>query len=265
MIIYSNEDGIIKPQGIKNLDGIRDASIKLPHIAVGIFSEYLVKDIVEKFECKKVGFCSCANSSRPVYILRYKDIEITLFIAGISGPWITADIEELEVNGVDTFIIFGNCGVLDKNIEDCSIIIPNKAFRDEGVSYHYLPDSESIELSSKYKDVFKEILKEYSYDYVEGATWTTDGFYRETREKVNMFREKGAVCVEMEGASIGAVCKYKDLDYFTFYYAGDNLDAVEWEERSIRQLTNFDKKTRVPYLAFELAYRIAKSKKQNYI
>lgn len=260
MIIYSNEEGIIKPQGIKNLDGIRDENIKLPHIAVGIFSEHLINDIVEKFECKKVGFFSCANTSRPVYILRYKNIEITLFIAGISGPWITADIEELNVNGVDTFIIFGNCGVLDKNIEDCSIIIPNKAFRDEGVSYHYLPDSESIELSPKYKDVFKEILKENNFDYIEGATWTTDGFYRETRDKVNMFRKKGAVCVEMEGASIGAVCKYKDLDYFTFYYAGDNLDAVEWEERSIRQLSNFDKKTRVPHLAFELACKIEKNR-----
>ena len=56
-------------------------------------------------------------------ILEYKNIEITLFLAGISGPWISQDIENLNVNGVDTLIIFGNCGVLDKNIEDCSIDI----------------------------------------------------------------------------------------------------------------------------------------------
>lgn len=258
MIFYSDEEGIIKPQGIKNLMGIRDKKIKLPHIAVGIFSEHLINDIVEKFKCRKVGYVSCANTSRPIYVLKYKDIEITIFIAGISGPWICADIEELNVNGVDTFIIFGNCGVLDKNIEDCSIIIPNKAFRDEGISYHYLPSSEAIELNKKYKETFKEILEANNYEYTEGATWTTDGFFRETREKLEMFRKKGAVCVEMEGASIGAVCEYKNLDYFTFYYAGDNLDAVEWEERSISQFTNFDKKTRIPQLAFELAYRIEK-------
>ena len=68
----------------------------------------------------------------------FKDVEFTLFMAGISGPWISSDIEQLSVHGVDTFIIFGNCGVLDKSIEDCSIIIPNKAFRDEGTSYHYM-------------------------------------------------------------------------------------------------------------------------------
>ena len=253
MILYSDEDGFIKPQGIKNLKGIRDSSIRLPHIAVGVFSEYLVKDIAKIFECEKVGELT---EKRPVYIMEYKDIKITLFMAGISGPWISNDIEELSVNGVDTFIIFGNCGVLDRTIEDCSIIIPTKAYRDEGTSYHYLPDSEYIKLDNKYTNVFKSILKEYKFAFNEGATWTTDAFYRETKEKINIFKNKGAICVEMEGASIAAVCKYKQLNYFTFYYAGDNLDSVEWEERSISQLSNFDKKTKVPVLALELAYKI---------
>ena len=256
MIIFSTEESIIKPHGIKKLDGTRDINFKLPHIAVGVFSEYLLDDIVERLGCEKVGVISCANCQRPVYVMKYKDMKITLFLAGVSGPWISADIEELNVNGVDTFIIFGNCGVLDKNIEDCSIIIPNKAFRDEGVSYHYLPESESLEMNKEYIELFKNVLHENDYDYVEGATWTTDGFYRETREKMEMFKKKGAICVEMEGAAIAAICEYKKLNYFTFYYAGDNLDAVEWKERSISQLINFEKKTKVPFLAFELAYKI---------
>lgn len=51
--------------------------------------------------------------------------------------------------------------------------------------------------------------------------------YRETKEKINIFKNKVAICVEMEGASVAAVCKYKQLNYFTFYYAGDNLDSVK--------------------------------------
>ena len=256
MIFYSNEPGLIQPEGIKRLDGTKDKNYKVPHIAVGVFSEYLLNDIVEKFECEKVGHISCANCKRPVYSMNYKKIKITLFLAGISGPWISADIEELNANGVDTFIIFGNCGVLDKNIEDCSIIIPNMAFRDEGTSYHYLPDSESIELNRDFKDLFEEILKENNYSFAEGATWTTDGFFRETREKMEYFKSKGAICVEMEGASIAAVCQYKNLKFFTFYYAADNLDSDKWDERSIEQLTNFSLKSKIPILALELARRI---------
>lgn len=253
MIIYSNEEGFIKSRGIKNNDGIHDPNIKLPHIGVGVFSKQLLKDIVKKFKCEKIGELM---QDRSIYILEYKNTTITLFLAGISGPWISQDIEELNINGVDTLIIFGNCGVLDRNIEDCSIIIPNKAFRDEGTSYHYLPDSEYLEMNDKYTDLFKQILKEHNFSYTEGATWTIDAFYRETKEKIDMFKSKGAVCVEMEGASIGAICKYKKIDYFTFYYAGDNLDSVEWEERSINQLSNFNKKTNVPILALELANKI---------
>ena len=94
--------------------------------------------------------------------MKYEDIKITLFMAGVSGPWISTDIEELSANGVDTFIIFGNCGVLDKKIEDCSIIIPNKAFRDEGTSYHYLKSSREITVNPKYKEKFIKLLKEHN-------------------------------------------------------------------------------------------------------
>lgn len=55
MINYSNEEGVIQPQGIRNLNGIHDRNLKLPHIALGIFSEHLLNDIVQKFKCEKVG------------------------------------------------------------------------------------------------------------------------------------------------------------------------------------------------------------------
>ena len=123
-------------------------------------------------------------------------------------------------------------------------------------SYHYLPEGDSVLLNKKYVSEFKEVLKEFDFDYREGYTWTTDAFYRETREKIQYFKSKGAVCVEMEGATIGAVSEKLGIDAFTFYYAGDNLDATQWDERSLKGLVNFDKKKEVALLAFELALRI---------
>ena len=60
----------------------------------------------------------------------------------------------------------------------------------------------------------------------------------------------------MEASTIAAVCKYLGIEYFTFYYAGDNLDSVEWEERSLYELSNIDKKKNVTVLALELALKI---------
>lgn len=257
MIKYSNDEGFISPKGIKFREG-QNKDIDLPKVAVGVFSRHLFNDVVEKFNSMEVGYISTANVERNIYIIKYKDKEITFFMAGVSGPWISADIEELHAAGVEKFIIFGNCGVLDSKIEDCSIIIPTKGFRDEGTSYHYLPDSDEIDMNPKYIEDFIEVLKEYNFEYTKGYTWTTDAFYRETKEKINYFKEKGAVCVEMEGTVIAAVCNRLNLGYFTFYYAGDNLDSTVWDERSINGLTNIDKKKEVMLLALELAIKLDK-------
>ena len=257
MIKYDKGEPFIKPHGIKFREE-QDPNIKLPKVAVGVFSRHLFKDIVEKFSTKEVGYVSCANLEREVYIINYKGTLLTLFMAGVSGPWITADIEELHCQGVEKFIIFGNCGVLDSQIEDCSIIIPTLAYREDGASYHYVEESDIIEMNPKYIDEFVKILNKYKFDYVKAPTWTTDAFYRETKNKIKKYQDLGVKTVEMEGASIAAVCKYLGIDYFTFYYAGDNLDSVEWDERSLSGLTNIDKKKEVTILALELAAKISK-------
>ena len=257
MIKYSEQEGFIVPSGIKFREN-QDKNIKLPKVAVGVFSRHLFNDVVEKFSCLEVGYIDMCNLEKNIYILNYNGSQITFFMAGVGGPQIAMDIEELSHQGVEKFIIFGNCGVLDSNIEDCSIIIPTKAFRDEGASYHYQEESDMIDVNPKHIEEFIQILKENNFDYTKGYTWTTDAFYRETKEKIDYFKEKGAVCVEMEGATIAAVCKRYNLDYFTFYYAGDNLDSVEWDERSLHGLTEFDKKQKVMTLALLLATQISK-------
>ena len=256
MIKYSKSEPFIKPKGIRFRKG-QDSNIKLPKVAVGVFSRHLFYDIVEKYPCKEVGYISQCNFEKNIYVLNYKGTLITFFMAGVGGPVLASDIEELHYNGVEKFIIFGNCGVLDSSIEDCSIIIPNMAYREDGTSYHYAESSDTIELNPNYKEEFIQILNQYEFDYTIGATWTTDAFYRETIDKIEYYKNLNVKTVEMEGAGIAAVCNYLNIEYFTFYYAGDNLDSVEWEERSLSGLTNFEKKQEVAILALELAKKIS--------
>ena len=255
MIRFSNNEGVIKNSGI-HIENSNYAT--LPEVCVGVFSRELFQFVEKNFKLTYIGYISCANMEKKVYAVDYKGKEVTFFMASVGGPAIAGDMEELIASGIKKFIIFGNCGVLDKTIEDCSIIIPTKAFRDEGTSQHYVPDSETIDLNTnqKFKAEFEKILQLNAYDWVEGYTWTTDAFYLETKEKVEYFRSQGCITVEMEGATIAAVCARRKVEYFTFYYAGDNLDAEEWEKRSLSGKDSLHLKTPVIYLAFELATRI---------
>ena len=145
-------------------------------------------------------------------------------------------------------------------IDDCMVIIPDRALRDEGTSFHYMAPSRDIQLNKRYVSEFKEILNKLNFNYVEGATWTTDAFYRETREKVNKRREEGAITVEMEASALQAVCDFRGCELFIFFYAGDNLAGEKWDKRSLSGDIKLDEKSRIAYLALELGSRIAKNR-----
>lgn len=105
LIRYSDEDGFIKSNGIRDKFDSRKEKVVLSKIAIGVFSIKLLESIVEKFNCEKVGYFGGASFHRPVYKMRYNNKEFTLFNAGISGAWISGDIEDLNYNGVEKFII----------------------------------------------------------------------------------------------------------------------------------------------------------------
>ena len=246
-----NKDAVINP------DNIIDKIDNIPDVAIACFSKTLFDKIVEGAKCVEIGQVSNTNGKRSIYEIEYKGKRLTLFLVGFGAPVAVGDLEDIHAMGCNKFIIFGNCGVLDKNIDDCSIIIPNEAIRDEGTSYHYIPACKTIKVNKKYVSEFKEVLNEYGYNYTEGMTWTTDAFYRETRKKVEDRVSMGAKVVEMECAALQAVADFRDVDLFMFFYAGDNLDLPEWDKRSLSGDVKLDEKSRIAILALELGYRIS--------
>ena len=247
-----NRKAVINPEEVhEKVEG-------MPEVAIACFSFKLFDKIVAGGNCIKIAELHNTNEYKDVYEIEYNNHKFALFKIGVGAPLAVGDIEDMHALGVKKFFIFGNCGVLDGNIEDCSVIIPNKAFRDEGTSFHYMKVSESIDLNKKYVAEFKEILDNLGFSYTEGATWTTDAFYRETRDKVKHRREMGAITVEMEASALQAVCDFRGCDLFIFFYAGDNLAGEKWDERSLSGHIKLDEKSKIAYLAFELASKIDK-------
>ena len=81
--------------------------------------------------------------------------------------------------------------------------------------------------------------------------------YRETREKTARRKVSGCVCVDMECASVAAVAQFRGKEALHFFYAADNLDSAEWDERSLSNFANLEEKDRIAMIALEAARRIA--------
>ena len=227
-----------------------------PKIAVSCFSRVTFERLVNELNGKVIAKSNLANMEIPIFKAIYNGVEVALFMSYVGAAGCVAVIEEVFAMGADKLILFGTCGVLDASIEDCSIIIPNKAVRDEGTSFHYAKPSDEIEVNKKYIDEFVDILKEFECRYTIGKVWTTDGIYRETRGKVNSRKQAGCLCVDMECSAVAALAEFREKEVFQFFYAADNLDNETWDARSLGNESNVLKKDRIAMLAMELAKKL---------
>ena len=228
-----------------------------PKIAVSCFARVTFNRLVKELKGVKITSISIANMEIPIYKVNYNGLEVALFMSYVGAPGCVAVIEDLFAMGAEKLILFGTCGVLDSSIDDCSIIIPNMAIRDEGTSFHYSPPSDEIPVNPKYIDIFTDILDNYKLKYHMGKVWTTDAMYRETRNKVNLRKAQGCLCVDMECAAVAALAQFREKDIFHFFYAADNLDSEEWDERSLSNDSNPLEKDRIATLAMELSLCIS--------
>ena len=99
-----------------------------------------------------------------------------------------------------------------------------RALRDEGTSYHYLPsDSEYAEADSGLLVIAETGLINVG-DLVErGATWTTDAPYRETLQAIDAARAEGILAVEMEAAALYAFAEARQKAVLCFAHVTNQM------------------------------------------
>ena len=230
----------------------------MPEVAVACYSHVTFERMIAELDAEILAETHTANGVELIYKAAYQGTPVALFMIDVGAPMSVGILEEVFMMGVKKAVIFGTCGVLDKRIGDCSVIIPDCAVRDEGTSYHYAPASDEIEVNRKYLDVFTGMLNALQVTYTVGKTWTTDAFYRETPEKVRRRKEQGCICVDMECSANAALAQFREKDLVQFFYAADNLDAEKWDVRSLSNHSKLEEKDRIAAIALEMAVRISR-------
>ena len=206
--------------------------LKLPRKAVFAFLYEEVDIYAKKHNAKVVSEFISATKSYPVYVLETNGQEICLMQAPVGAPAAVQILDWLIAYGVREVISGGSCGVLTEMAEN-SFLIPVKALRDEGTSYHYLPPSRFVDIPETGRRAIEKTLKARNLPYTEVTTWTTDGFFRETKAKVERRKAEGCSVVEMECASLAACAQLRGIVFGQLLYTADTLaDAENYNERS---------------------------------
>jgi uridine phosphorylase len=162
-----------------------------------------------------------------------------LHLGGPGAPNAAATAEELIAFGVKCLVSIGLAGGLQPDLHAGDVVIADRALRDEGTSYHYLPPARSVAAHPALVQQFDAAFTVRSIAHSIGLSWTTDAPYREARGQVAAYQAEGVKTVEMEAAALFAVGERLGAQTAAVLVIGDRLADLTWqppvESRGLRR------------------------------
>ena len=201
------------------------AGLKLPEKCLFAFLGDVVHTYAKEKQAEVVKELITVSHKVKVYVLHQEGEDICLVQSLIGAPAATQILDTLVTCGCRKVIAVGSCGVLDKLPEN-AFLVPTRALRAEGTSYHYLPPSRFIELDEEPVAVIERCFERHGLPFVPCTTWSTDGFFRETKDMVKYRLEEGCSVVEMECAALAACCRKRGAKFGQFLFTADSLANV---------------------------------------
>lgn len=228
----SNPNAVINPNHAKQVE-------KLPEYAVFGFLKDAIDEYAKEKNLVPVTYFKTITKDFPVYVDVIGGKETVICQAPLGAPAAGSFMDWMIGYGVKTIICTGCCGAL-LDIPENEFLIPVRAVREEGTSFQYLPASRYIEPDLDLCKKVEAIFDKKGLRYEEVTTWTTDGFFRETPDKVNARREEGCATVDMECSALCAVAKFRGASFAQILFTADTLANVDeynergWGEDSVR-------------------------------
>jgi len=241
-----------KSEEILKAEHIAKPESGFPETIIVTFNPDLLDVLKSMCEVEQIGHMG-VEMIVPVYKVKYKENEFGFYLTVVGAPATAMLLEEIFVKGAKRVLVLGSCGALDSELLAGHFIIPTAAYRDEGTSYHYAPASDYIEVKTAKR--LGEVFDELKIPYIFGKTWTTDAFYRETKNNFEARKNDGCVTVDMECSAIAAVSQFRGVPVYQFLYAADSLVDEVWDARTMGNMpsSDFEKYLKI---ALETAIRL---------
>lgn len=219
-------DSLVNPEEFRKVHGM----LGINKLVITFF-----KDAINKLlEENRINIYKIIHGENDVTLYKFVDDDVLLMHGTIGCAATGGYLDELTGIGIEKVMFCGGGGVLDNTIGVGELLVVEGAIRDEGFSYHYIEPSRIINSQSDVRKRICAYLTQHGVPYTEGIVWTTDAFYRETKEKIALRKEEGARIVEMEQSGCLAVAQFRGIKYGALIYGGDDVSGSVWNSREWR-------------------------------
>lgn len=179
-------------------------------IDIGIILEqgWMFADLINKFKDGRLLYCFLID--KDLYILE-KNKKKYLFTSSNGASIVACRAEEMIKWGAKEIYRIGTCGALQNDIKLGDVILTLASIKDEGTSRQYLPEIFPCVANFELLLKFQKKLRNKNLPVHIGITWTTDGRFIETDEKIKSFANFNVKSVDMETSAFLSVCLFRKV------------------------------------------------------
>jgi len=162
------------------------------------------------------------------------DLELGVVDRAVGASFAVLVAEQLFVSGCRLLISLASAGQIVGCGPTPYFIVIERALRDEGTSYHYLPPARFAAAPPALVALAAAALAGTDDAIHRGASWTTDAPFRETASTIAARRADGILAVEMEAAALYAFAAARARPVLCLAHVTNQLGRVETRFREGR-------------------------------
>ncbi len=162
-----------------------------------------------------------------LYVFREGGHEYGILGGVVGAAFAVLVAEELFASGCRLLVSMTSSGQILPVQAPPYFIVIDRALRDEGTSYHYLPPSDYSEAAMHPTQLAREALTAAGIPVQSGATWTTDAPFRETEKAIDAAKNAGILAVEMEAAALYAFARARNCAVLCLARVTNQMGQVE--------------------------------------
>ena len=153
--------------------------------------------------------------------------EFGLVGCAVGAPFAVLVAEQLFASGCRLLISMTSAGRLAQLRPPPYFVLIERALRDEGTSYHYLPPAEFSSADPRLLEAMNGAFDDLRVPVERGATWTTDAPFRETQATIDAMAARGLLAVEMEAAALYAFATAQGKAVLCFAHVTNQMARIE--------------------------------------
>jgi uridine phosphorylase len=181
----------------------------------------IVQNLLETGRAQLNPYWACYHTR--MYDFTHNGIEFGIVGNAVGASFAVLVAEEMFASGCELLISMTSAGQIVSNGHPPYFVLIEKALRDEGTSYHYLPPAPFSTLSPMLRVLEGAIVQDSAR--LPGATWTTDA--RHYRDSNQVLSSEGILGVEMEASALYAFAKAKGHPVICFAHITNQMGNVE--------------------------------------